>query len=527
MTEVANNFARSLRTRISVKINKLPLSYFDRHQSGDTLSRVTNDVDTIAQTMNQSLGTLVSNITLFLGSIIMMFYTNWIMALTAILSSLLGFMGMFAVLSKSQKYFVAKQEELGNLNGHIEEVYSGLNVVKAYNGKKESDKKFDEYNQKVCEANRKSQFLSGIMQPIMNFIGNFGYVAVCIVGALLTMNNIISFGVIIAFITYVRLFTNPLSQIAQSMTSLQSTAAASERVFEFLDEKEMADQSKINKTLDKNNVKGKIEFDNVVFQYDNNDKPTIKNFTATAEPGQKIAIVGKYIKLEDSYLSVVESIKHAGYANEVDVEIGFVDSETINAENAKEKLEKFDGIIVPGGFGNRGIEGKIQTVKYARENNVPFLGICLGMQMAVIEFARDVLDLKDADSVEFNPDTKNPVIHIMEDQKNITKKGGTMRLGAYPCVLEKGTLASNLYGSEEISERHRHRYEFNNDYKKKMEEKKMVFSGTSPDGNLVEIVEIKNHPYFIAVQFHPEFKSRPDRPQPLFVGLVKATKNRI
>lgn len=292
MTEVANNFARSLRTRISVKINKLPLSYFDRHQSGDTLSRVTNDVDTIAQTMNQSLGTLVSNITLFLGSIIMMFYTNWIMALTAIGSSLLGFMGMFAVLAKSQKYFVAKQEELGNLNGHIEEVYSGLNVVKAYNGKKESDKKFDEYNQKVCEANRKSQFLSGIMQPIMNFIGNFGYVAVCIVGAVLTMNNIISFGVIIAFITYVRLFTNPLSQIAQSMTSLQSTAAASERVFEFLDEKEMADQSKINKTLDKNNVKGKIEFDNVVFQYDNNDKPTIKNFTATAEPGQKIAIVG-------------------------------------------------------------------------------------------------------------------------------------------------------------------------------------------------------------------------------------------
>ena len=292
MTEVANNFARSLRTRISVKINKLPLSYFDRHQSGDTLSRVTNDIDTIAQTMNQSLGSLVSNITLFLGSIIMMFYTNWIMALTAIGSSLLGFMGMFAVLAKSQKYFVAKQEELGNLNGHIEEVYSGLNVVKAYNGKKESDKKFDEYNQKVCEANRKSQFLSGIMQPIMNFIGNFGYVAVCIVGALLTMNNIISFGVIIAFITYVRLFTNPLSQIAQSMTSLQSTAAASERVFEFLDEKEMADQSKINKTLDKNNVKGKIEFDNVVFQYDNNDKPTIKNFTATAEPGQKIAIVG-------------------------------------------------------------------------------------------------------------------------------------------------------------------------------------------------------------------------------------------
>ena len=292
MTEVANNFARSLRTRISVKINKLSLSYFDRHQSGDTLSRVTNDVDTIAQTMNQSLGSLVSNITLFLGSIIMMFYTNWIMALTAIGSSLLGFMGMFAVLAKSQKYFVAKQEELGNLNGHIEEVYSGLNVVKAYNGKKESDKKFDEYNQKVCEANRKSQFLSGIMQPIMNFIGNFGYVAVCIVGAVLTMNNIISFGVIIAFITYVRLFTNPLSQIAQSMTSLQSTAAASERVFEMLDEKEMSLQEHITKKLDKSKVKGEIEFKDVVFKYDGNEKPTIKNFSAIAKPGQKVAIVG-------------------------------------------------------------------------------------------------------------------------------------------------------------------------------------------------------------------------------------------
>ena len=292
MTNVANYFARSLRDRISKKINTLPLSYFDRHQSGDTLSRVTNDVDTIAQTMNQSLGSLVSNITLFIGSIIMMFYTNWIMALTAIGSSLLGFLGMFAILGKSQKYFIAKQEELGNLNGHIEEIYSGLNVVKAYNGKKESDIQFDKLNKKVCEANRKSQFLSGIMQPMMMFIGNFGYVAVCIVGALLAMSDIISFGVIVAFITYVRLFTNPLSQIAQSMTSLQSTAAASERVFEFVDEKEMPNQTNIKGYLDKNKVEGKIEFDNVVFQYDNNDKPTIKNFTAVAKPGQKVAIVG-------------------------------------------------------------------------------------------------------------------------------------------------------------------------------------------------------------------------------------------
>lgn len=252
---------------------------------------------------------------------------------------------------------------------------------------------------------------------------------------------------------------------------------------------------------------------------------TIDNeYKGNSKEKVKIAIVGKYIRLEDSYLSVVESIKHAAYINEVGVEISFVDSETVTEQNAKDKLEKFDGIIVPGGFGNRGIEGKIQTVKYARENNIPFLGICLGMQMAVIEFARDVLGLKDADSVEFNPDTKNPVIHIMEDQKNITKKGGTMRLGAYPCILVDGSIARKLYNAEEISERHRHRYEFNNDYKKEMEQRGMTFSGTSPDGNLVEIVEIKNHPYFIAAQFHPEFKSRPDRPQPLFVGLLKAGK---
>ena len=292
MTDVANKFAKSLRSRISTKINKLPLRYFDRNSIGDVLSRVTNDVDTIAQSMNQSLSTLVSSVTLFIGTIIMMFYTNWIMALTAIFSSLIGFILMFLILGKSQKYFVARQVELGRLNGHIEEIYSGLNVVKVYNGKKEADRKFDEFNKKVYEANRKSQFLSGLMQPIMNFIGNFGYVAVCIVGALLTMNDMISFGVIVAFITYVRLFTNPLSQIAQAMTQLQSTAAASERVFEFIDEEEMSDQTEITKVLKKEDVKGTIEFQNVVFQYDNNDKPTIKNFSAKAKPGQKVAIVG-------------------------------------------------------------------------------------------------------------------------------------------------------------------------------------------------------------------------------------------
>ena len=292
MTVVSNKFANKLRGNISHKINKLPLQYFDTHVIGDTLSRVTNDVDTIAQSMNQSLSTLVSAITLFIGTIIMMFVTNWIMAITAILSSLFGFVFMFAVLGKSQKYFVSRQVELGNLNGHIEEVYSGLNVVKAYNGQKLADKKFDEYNEKVYNANRKSQFLSGLMMPMMSFIGNFGYVCVCIVGALLTMNNVISFGVIVAFITYVRLFTSPLSQIAQAMTSLQSTAAASERVFEFLDEVEMPSEEKVCKKLELKDVKGKIEFKNVEFTYAGNDKPTIKNFSAKAMPGQKIAIVG-------------------------------------------------------------------------------------------------------------------------------------------------------------------------------------------------------------------------------------------
>ena len=290
MTDVANKFAKKLRSNISKKINKLPLKYFDKNLSGDILSRVTNDVDTIAQSMNQSLASLVSSVTLFIGSIIMMFYTNYIMALTAILSSLIGFVFMIKILSKSQKYFTARQVELGKLNGHIEEIYSGLNVVKVYNGKNESDKKFDELNKSVYECNRKSQFLSGLMMPIMNFIGNFGYVAVCIVGALLVSKDMITFGVIIAFITYVRLFTNPLSQIAQGLTSLQSTAAASERVFEFLEEPEL-EKENVTKMLDKAKAKGEVEFNHVKFGYDS-DKIIIRDFNAKIKPGQKVAIVG-------------------------------------------------------------------------------------------------------------------------------------------------------------------------------------------------------------------------------------------
>lgn len=292
MTIVSNKFAKKLRSSISSKINKLPLKYFDKNRTGDTLSRVTNDIDTVAQSMDNSLSTLVSASALFIGTLIMMFVTNALMAVTAILSSMIGFAFMFFVLGKSQKYFEAKQRELGNLNSHIEEVYSSLNVVKAYNGKELSDKKFDELNNKLYNANRKSQFLSGLMPPMMHFIGNFGYVAVCIVGALLTMNDVISFGVIIAFISYVRLFTSPLSQIAQSVSSLQIIAAASERVFEFIDEKEMKDESNLVAYLNKDKVTGNIEFDNVVFRYDGNDTDTIKNFSAKIKSGSKIAIVG-------------------------------------------------------------------------------------------------------------------------------------------------------------------------------------------------------------------------------------------
>ena len=291
MTTVSNSFAKDLRTRISVKINKLPLKFFDSHEIGDILSRVTNDVDTIAQNLNQSLATLISSVTLFIGSIIMMFTTNWVMAITAILSTLFGFTFMISILKKSQKYFIARQEELGNINGHIEEIYSGHNVVECYNAKGEVTKTFDELNGRLRECNKKSQFLSGLMQPMMGFIGNFGYVMVCIVGALLTMKGHITFGVIVAFMIYVRLFTNPLSQIAQAMTSLQTTAAASERVFEFLDEKEMTDESNKTKVLDKTKVKGDIEFKNVKFGYDDS-RLIIKDFSASAHPGEKVAIVG-------------------------------------------------------------------------------------------------------------------------------------------------------------------------------------------------------------------------------------------
>lgn len=290
MATVSNNFAKGLRTKISNKINKLPLRYFDSHEIGDILSRVTNDVDTIGVSMYQSLGSLVGALTLFIGSIIMMFVTNPLMALTAIISSLIGFVVMFIILGKSQKYFTARQVELGKLNGHIEEIYSAHNLVKAYNGEKDASKTFDELNNSVYECNRKSQFLSGMMQPIMAFIGNFSYVAVCVVGAALVIKGNITFGVIVAFMIYVRLFTNPLSQIAQGMSNLQTTAAAGERVFEFLEEDELKEE-KNKKHLDSKHVKGNITFEHVKFGY-NENKVIINDFNCKIQKGEKVAIVG-------------------------------------------------------------------------------------------------------------------------------------------------------------------------------------------------------------------------------------------
>ncbi len=329
MTTVSNNYAKSLRSKISKKINVLPLKYFDSHETGDVLSRITNDVDTVAQNMNQSLATLVSSLTLFIGSIIMMFVTNWVMAITAILASLFGFAFMGIILGKSQKYFMKRQEQLGDLNGYVEEIYSGHNVVKAYNGDNQANNEFDELNESLRSSSRKSQFLSGMMQPIMGFVGNFGYVAVCIVGSLLVVNNTISFGVIVAFMIYVRLFTNPLSQIAQAMTGLQSTAAASERVFEFLDEKEMPNQDKCTNKLELGKVKGKIEFNHVKFGYDKN-RTIIKDFSAKAMPGEKIAIVGPTGAGKTTLVNLLMKFYEI---NDGDILIDGVSTKTLTREN--------------------------------------------------------------------------------------------------------------------------------------------------------------------------------------------------
>ena len=290
MATVTQNVTKQLRSDISGKINRLPMSYYNKTSTGDVLSRVTNDVDMISQSMNQSIGNLVSAVALFFGSLIMMFKTNVIMTLTAVIATMIGFGLMSLITSHSQKYFSRQQANLGALNGHIEEIYSGHTVVKAYNGEKNAKKVFDELNNNLRDSAFKAQSLSGLMQPLMAFIGNFGYVAVCVMGAVLTMKGYIGFEVIVAFMMYIRLFTQPLAQIAQATQSLQSAAAAGERVFAFLGAEEMSDES--NKTEKLGKAEGYVDFEHVKFGYEDTDKIIIHDFSAKAKPGQKIAIVG-------------------------------------------------------------------------------------------------------------------------------------------------------------------------------------------------------------------------------------------
>lgn len=291
MSTVTQRVSRSLRSDISDKINRLPLKYFDSTSFGNVLSRVTNDVDMIAQTLNNSLSTFVISATTFLGALIMMFYTNWIMALSAIISTIFGFSIMMIIMKKSQKHFVAQQRELGSINGHIEEIYSGHNVVKAYNDEERAEKQFNDINDRLYESAWKSQFLSGMMMPLMGFIGNFGYVVVCVIGAVLTHKEIIEFGTIVAFMIYIRLFTNPLSQMAQVATNMQSASAAAGRVFEFLEERELDDESHKTVRLEPADTRGDVEFKNVAFGYDKS-RIIIHDFSVKTKAGQKIAIVG-------------------------------------------------------------------------------------------------------------------------------------------------------------------------------------------------------------------------------------------
>ena len=290
MANITQRISKQLRTALSDKVNKLPMAYYNNTTTGDILSRVTNDIDTIGQTLNQSIGMLVTAMCLFIGSLIMMFKTNVIMSLTAILSILLGFVLMMLLMKTSQKYSLSQQESLGAINGHVEEVYSGHFIVKAYNGENQMREAFETINENLRDSAYKAQFLSGLMMPMMMFIGNLGYVAVCIVGAVLAMNDKISFGVIVAFIMYIRYFTQPLAQMAQAAQSLQSASAASHRVFEFLEAEEMEDERHKQQKL--TSATGKVEFKNVQFSYSKNGKPVIKNFSTLAKPGQKIAIVG-------------------------------------------------------------------------------------------------------------------------------------------------------------------------------------------------------------------------------------------
>lgn len=333
MATITQRISKKLRTDLSLKINALPIAYFDNTTTGDILSRVTNDIDTIAQSLNQSISTLVTAITMLVGSLIMMLRTNLIMTGTAVLATLIGFGLMITIMSQSQKYFSRQQKDLGEINGHIEEIYSNHTTVKVYNGEQDATSTFRQINQDLQNSGFKAQSLSGLMMPIMGFIGNFGYVAVCIVGAMLALNGTITFGVIVAFIMYVRYFTQPLSQLAQAAQSLQSTAAAGERVFEMLESTEMADESYKDSKL--THAEGYVEFDHVSFSYPGSDKTVIHDFSAKAAPGQKIAIVGPTGAGKTTIINLLmrfHEIQHG------DIKIDGLSTHKLTRENVREQF---------------------------------------------------------------------------------------------------------------------------------------------------------------------------------------------
>ncbi len=332
MVYVAQKACKRLRKDISIKINKIPFKYYDKTTYGNVLSTIVNDVDTLGHTINNSVVSLIGSIALLVGSLVMMFVTNWIMAFVAIGATLIGFVIIAFIMAKSQKYFNQQQRSLADINGHIEENYSGHDIVKVYNAGQETTEQFNKINEKLYTSVWKSQFFSGIMSPLMSFIGNFGYVAVCISGALLAMNGIVSIGSIVSFMIYIRLFTQPLSQIAQAFTNIQSGAAASERVFEFLEEKELSDESTKELYLDPNTVKGNIEFKNVKFGYDEN-KIIIPNFNAKVKAGQKIAIVGP---TGVGKTTLVNLLMRFYELNDGDITIDGISSKDLKRENIHE-----------------------------------------------------------------------------------------------------------------------------------------------------------------------------------------------